>query len=45
MLENFGRYVLEGQPVTPPPEEAVKTLKALEALARSAREGRVVDVQ
>ncbi len=44
MLENFGRYVLEGRPVTPPPEEAVMTLKALDALAKSAREGRMVEV-
>ncbi|MCI0681626.1 MAG: Gfo/Idh/MocA family oxidoreductase [Gemmataceae bacterium] len=39
MLENFGRYVLDGQPVTPPPSEAVKTLKVLDGLAASARSG------
>lgn len=44
MLESFGRYVLEGQPVTPPPSEAVKTLKVLDALARSARSGHAVDI-
>ncbi len=44
MLENFGRYVLEGRPVTPSPEEAVKTLRVLDALAKSAREERVVDI-
>jgi predicted dehydrogenase len=44
MLENFSRHVLEDQPVLPSPEEAVKTLRVLDALARSAREGRVVDV-
>ncbi len=43
MLENFGRFVLEKKPVTPP-EEAVKTLKVLDALARSAREGKAVEV-
>lgn len=44
MLENFGRYVLESQPATPPPTEAVKTLKVLDALAESARKGHAVDV-
>src|SRR5262249_38246038 len=44
MLEDFGRAVLEGRPVTPPPEEAVRTLRVLEALARSAREGAEVPV-
>jgi predicted dehydrogenase len=45
MLENFGRFVLEGESVTPSPDEAVRTLRVLDALAQSAREGRVVDVQ
>jgi predicted dehydrogenase len=44
MLENFSRFVLQDQPVQPDPSEAVKTLRVLDALARSAREGRVVDV-
>lgn len=44
MLENFGRAILEGRPVSPPPDEAVKTLKVLDALARSAREGKFVEV-
>jgi xylose dehydrogenase (NAD/NADP) len=44
MLEDFGRFVLEGQPVVPPPEEAVKTLRVLDALAQSAHEGRAVPV-
>jgi predicted dehydrogenase len=44
MLEDFGRAVLEGRPVSPPPEEAVRTLRVLDALARSAREGQVVAV-
>src|SRR5262249_34523440 len=45
MIENFSQAVLENQPVTPPPEEAVKTLRVLDALAKSAREGRVVVVE
>jgi len=44
MLEDFGRAVLDGRPVSPPPEEAVRTLRVLDALARSAREGREVAV-
>jgi predicted dehydrogenase len=45
MLEDFGRAVLHNEPVQPPPEEAVKTLRVLDALAKSAREGRVVEVR
>ena len=44
MLEDFSRHVMDGTPVHPPPEEAVKTLRVLDALARSAREGRAIDV-
>jgi D-xylose 1-dehydrogenase (NADP+, D-xylono-1,5-lactone-forming) len=44
MIENFSRAALESQPVSPPPEEAVRTLKVLDALAQSAREGRLVSV-
>jgi predicted dehydrogenase len=44
MIEDFGWAVLEGQPVNPPPDEAVRTLRVLDALARSAREGRRVKV-
>lgn len=44
MLENFSSYVLEDRPVRPDPEEAVKTLRVLDALARSAREGGVVEI-
>src|SRR5258708_39350433 len=44
MLENFSHYVLDGEPVRPDPEEAVKTLRVLDALARSAREGRAVEI-
>jgi predicted dehydrogenase len=45
MLEDFGRAVLRGEPVQPPPEEAVRTLRVLEALGQSAREGQVVEVK
>ena len=44
MIEDFGRAVLEGQPVSPPPEEAVRTLRVLDALAKSARDGQEVAV-
>lgn len=44
MLENFGRFVREGKPVTPDPMEAVKSLRVIDALTRSAREGKPVDV-
>lgn len=44
MLENFAAAVLEGREPSPSPEEAVKTLRVLDALAASAREGRPVDV-
>lgn len=39
MLEHFCRAVLEGRPVIPAPEEAVRTLRVLDALAASARTG------
>jgi predicted dehydrogenase len=42
MLENFGRSVLDRVPVQPAPEEAVRTLRVLGALARSAREEKEV---
>lgn len=46
MLENFSRYVLEGTPVVPAPQEAVKTLKVLDALAASARaDGKIVELR
>jgi predicted dehydrogenase len=44
MLDDFGRAVLRGEPVSPPAEEAVRTLRVLDALALSAREGREVAV-
>jgi predicted dehydrogenase len=44
MIDGFTRAVLDRQPVSPRPEEAVRTLRVLDALAVSAREGRVVSV-
>ncbi|HZZ78526.1 MAG TPA: Gfo/Idh/MocA family oxidoreductase [Gemmataceae bacterium] len=44
MLEDFGRYVLEDKPVWPPPEEAIKSAKVMDALLTSAREKRCVKV-
>jgi D-xylose 1-dehydrogenase (NADP+, D-xylono-1,5-lactone-forming) len=44
MLENFSQHVLDDTPVRPDPEEAVRTLRVLDALARSAREGRAIDL-
>lgn len=44
MIENFSRAALQNLPVCPPPEEAVRTLRVLDALAKSAREDRVVTV-
>jgi predicted dehydrogenase len=44
MVENFSLAALENRPVHPPPEEAVRTLRVLDALAQSAREGRIVAV-
>ncbi len=45
MIEVFGKAVLQKQPVQPPAEEAVRTLRVLDALARSAREQRVIAVE
>jgi xylose dehydrogenase (NAD/NADP) len=44
MIEDFGRAVLQSEPVRPDPQEAVKTLMVLDALARSAKEGKIIDV-
>ncbi len=44
MIERFGSFVLDGEPVTPSPEEAVKTLRVLDALAKSAREGKIIEL-
>jgi len=44
MIEDFGRAVLRGEAIQPPPDEAVRTLRVLDALAESVRRGRPVDV-
>jgi predicted dehydrogenase len=44
MIDNFSQAVQTGTPVRPAPEEAVRTLRVLDALARSARTGREVNV-
>jgi D-xylose 1-dehydrogenase (NADP+, D-xylono-1,5-lactone-forming) len=44
MIEEFGRAIREKREPRPSPDEAVKTLKVLDALARSARDGQIVDV-
>jgi predicted dehydrogenase len=44
MLDDFAAAVFEKREPYPNPDEAVKTLKVLDALARSAREGREVAV-
>jgi D-xylose 1-dehydrogenase (NADP+, D-xylono-1,5-lactone-forming) len=45
MIENFGKAVLQKQPVQAPAEEAVRTLRVLDALTRSARERCEVPVE
>jgi D-xylose 1-dehydrogenase (NADP+, D-xylono-1,5-lactone-forming) len=44
MIDDFCRCVLEKRPVEPDPEEAVRTLRVLDALARSAQEERDIGV-
>jgi xylose dehydrogenase (NAD/NADP) len=44
MIRRFGEAVREGREPSPSPDEAVKTLRVLDALARSARERREVPV-
>jgi hypothetical protein len=44
VIKSFSRAALESQPVSPPPEEAVRTFRVLDVLAESAREDRVVSV-
>jgi xylose dehydrogenase (NAD/NADP) len=44
MLEDFGDAVLTGRDPLPLPDEAVKSLRVMDALAKSAREGREVAV-
>jgi predicted dehydrogenase len=45
MLEDFAHVVFEGRDAQPSPEEAVRMLRVLDALATSAREGKEVGVQ
>jgi predicted dehydrogenase len=44
MIDEFSWSVLEDRPVRPNPAEAVRTLRVLDALARSAAMGTPVDV-
>lgn len=44
MIDNFSWSALHKVPVRPDPSEAVKTLRVLDALAKSAAEGREIDV-
>jgi predicted dehydrogenase len=44
MLDNFNAAVLEGRDPAPPAAEAVRTLRVLDALTRSAREGCPIDI-
>ena len=44
MIEDFGRYVLNNEPVWPAPEEAIKSARVMDALLTSAREKRCVKV-
>jgi len=45
MIEDFGRAIVEKREPVPSGEESVRTLRVLDALARSAREGREVRVE
>jgi D-xylose 1-dehydrogenase (NADP+, D-xylono-1,5-lactone-forming) len=44
MLDDFAHAVWEGRDAVPSPDEAVKTLRVLDALTRSVREEREVEV-
>jgi D-xylose 1-dehydrogenase (NADP+, D-xylono-1,5-lactone-forming) len=44
MIDNFSQAVQTATPVRPAPDEAVRTLRVLDALARSAREGRELSI-
>lgn len=44
MLDNFAAAVREGRDAKPSPEEGVKTLRVLDALANSARDGQEIEV-
>ncbi len=42
MIENFSQAILEKKPVSPSPDEAVHTLRLLDALGKSAREEKAI---
>jgi predicted dehydrogenase len=44
MLDDFAAHIQDVREAYPSPDEAVKTLRVLDALAKSAREGREVEV-
>ena len=44
MLDDFAAAVAEGRDCDPAPDEAVRTLRVLDAVAKSAREGREVAI-
>jgi len=44
MIEDLGRAILDKTPVYPDPTEAVRSLRVMDALARSAREGKPVSI-
>ena len=44
MVEHFADVVLGGAELELPPQESVRNLRALDAVARPAREGRVVSL-
>ncbi|HEV3145184.1 MAG TPA: Gfo/Idh/MocA family oxidoreductase [Gemmataceae bacterium] len=45
VLENFANAVFDGREAKPSPEEAVRTLKVLDALAKAAHDGKEICVQ
>jgi xylose dehydrogenase (NAD/NADP) len=45
MAEAFAEAVLSGKPVPCPPEDAVDNMRALDAIAASARQGRRVEIE
>ena len=44
MVDNFGQAVLEGREPSPSPDQAVQTMRVLDALRESARTGRPVSL-
>jgi xylose dehydrogenase (NAD/NADP) len=45
MAEAFAEAVLSGKPIPYPPEDAVNNMRALDAIAESARTGRRVEIR